>query len=98
MDDLAFSVTFELGQTFLASPGLTGHGVWRSSARSSFASRDALAVAPFGFLLFDSVYALDPRGALAFEREGFVLDPATGQLVSIDSQSGSCERIIASAR
>ncbi len=82
-----------LGQTFLATPGVTGHGEWRRTGASTFVSRDAAALALFGFLTFDSDYELDRRGALAFTRTGFAVDPASGQRVPVESRSGSCERI-----
>jgi hypothetical protein len=96
--DLTFGITFELGETFLATPGLIGHGAWRRTGRSAFASRDAVALAPFGFLLFDSAYELERGGALTFERNGFVVDPATGERTPVNQQSGSCQRIEVGAR
>ncbi len=92
-DDQRFAVTFEQGQTFLATSGITGHGAWRRTGRSSFVSRDALVILPFGFLDFDSAYELDRTGALSFERTGFLTDPTTGERLPVQQQSGSCQRI-----
>jgi hypothetical protein len=96
MSQSTFGLTFELGQTFLATPtSITGHGAWRRTGRSTFSSRDTLALTPFALavFVFDSVYELDRTGSLAVERVAFFVDPTTGERMLLNVMSGSCQRI-----